>query len=115
MLRTLAVSLMLLLVTVPGVNALAAGDDCGRPVDGLQMCLESTGTDLQLALRNVGDDDITLNLGSLLANGKVQLTDRNAIKFNGAQGQTHVIKFDVKEVGFVTGRVGLYGGLIRYT
>ena len=99
---------MVLLVTVPGVNALAAGDDCGRPVDGLQMCLASTGTDLQLALRNVGDDDITLNLGSMLANGKVQLPDRIAIKFTDAQGKTRVFKFGDKKHAFVAGRVDYY-------
>jgi hypothetical protein len=107
MFRTLIISLILLLVSVSHAFAVS-GDDCGRPVDGLQMCLASSGTDLQLALRNVGADDITLNLGIMLANGKVQLPDRIAIKFTDAQGKTRVFKFIDKKHAGVAGRVDYY-------
>ena len=48
----------------------------GSPSDGVQMSLSSlepNDSTFQLALRNVGDHDVTLNLGWMLANGKFQL------------------------------------------
>src|ERR1700730_17447809 len=86
------------------VIAVAAADasrqsqetDCGRAVDGVQVCLVSSSSNLRLAFANVGDRDVTLNLGIMLANGKVQLPDRVAIKFIDAQGKTRLFKFGDK-------------------
>jgi hypothetical protein len=83
-------------------------NDCGAAVDGLRMCLASSGSNLQLALRNVGDHDLTLNLGIMLANGKVQLPNRVAIRFTDAQGKTRLFRFSDKRYGFVAGRVDYY-------
>jgi len=82
--------------------------DCGRAVDGVQMCLVSSASNLQLALRNVGDHDVTLNLGVMLGNGKVQLPDRIAMKFTDAQGKTRLFKFGDKRYPGVAGRLDDY-------
>jgi len=72
------------------------------------MCLAPSGPNLQLTLRNVGDRDLTLNLGIMLANGKVQLPDHLAIKFTDALGNTRLFKFGDKRYGSVGGRVDDY-------
>ena len=112
MVRTLLIAAVLILFTVaisaPGAPARLEGDDCGAAVDGLQMCLAQSGSNFQLALRNVGDHDLTLNLGIMLSNGKVQLPNRVAIKFTDAQGKTRLFRFSDKRYGFVAGRVDYY-------
>src|SRR5437870_11684595 len=48
----------------------------GQPTEGVQMSLssnDSNGSDLIVALRNVGDHDVTLDLGYMMANDKVQV------------------------------------------
>jgi hypothetical protein len=72
------------------------------------MCLVSSASNLQLALRNVGDHDVTLNLGVMLGNGKVQLPDRIAMKFTDAQGKTRLFKFGDKRYPGVAGRLDDY-------
>jgi hypothetical protein len=66
-----------------------------------------------LALQNVSDHDLTLNLGVTMANGKVQLPDRVAIKFTDAQGKTRIFKFADKRYPAVAGRVDDYVVPIR--
>jgi hypothetical protein len=78
----------------------------GVAVDGVQMSLGTTGSNLQLALRNIGDRDVTLNLGVMLANGKVQLPNRVNLTFTDAQGKTRLFKFADKRGVF--GRVDEY-------
>jgi hypothetical protein len=89
----------------PRSHATAA---CGNPTNGVQMCLTSSGSNLELAFRNVGDRDATLNLGVMMANGKVQLPDRIAIKFTDAQGKTRLFKFGDKRYPGVAGRLDDY-------
>jgi hypothetical protein len=112
MIRTPFIAAVLTLLTVaisvPGAPARLEGDDCGAAVDGLQMCLAQSGANFQLALRNVGDHDLTLNLGIMLANGKVQLPNRVALKFTDAQGKTRLFNFGDKRYGFIAGRVDDY-------
>jgi len=97
-----------LTVFATGTPPRVGDDDCGTAVDGLQMCLAPSGPNLQLTLRNVGDRDLTLNLGIMLANGKVQLPDHLAIKFTDALGNTRLFKFGDKRYGSVGGRVDDY-------
>lgn len=83
----------------------------GQPSDGVQVSLSSTdsnGSSLQVAFRNVGDHDVTLNLGSMMANGKVQLPNDININFTDAQGWTRVFKFGDKKHSFVAGRLDDY-------
>src|SRR5689334_13372995 len=81
---------------------------CGNAVKGVQMCLASSGSNLEVAFRNVGDRDVTLNLGVMMANGKVQLPDRIAMKFIDAQGNTRLFKFGDKRYPGVAGRLDDY-------
>jgi hypothetical protein len=81
---------------------------CGNPGNGVQMCLTSSGSNLELAFRNVGDRDVTLNLGVMMANGKVQLPNRIAVKFTDAQGKTRLFKFGDKRYPGVAGRLDDY-------
>jgi len=52
--------------------------DCGR-VDGVQMCLASSGSSLRLAFANVGERDVTLNLGIMLKDITIE-TIKYAVK-----------------------------------
>jgi hypothetical protein len=101
-------ALSALAVSTGAVSRPIEQSECGAAVDGLRMCLTSSGGSLQLALMNVGNHDLTLNLGIMLANGKVQLPDRVAVKFTDALGKTRVFKFSDKRYGFVAGRVDDY-------
>jgi len=82
--------------------------DCGRSVNGVQMCLTSSGSNLRLAFASVGDRDVTLNLGVMMANGKVQLPERVAMKFTDAQGKTRLFHFGDKRYPGVAGRLDDY-------
>jgi hypothetical protein len=90
-----------------------AGDSLqwGQANDGIQMSLSSSdpkGSELQITLRNVGQRDVTLNLGSMLANGKVQLPDHIAILFTDGFGNTRRFQFADKKHSFVGGRLDDY-------
>jgi hypothetical protein len=86
----------------------------GATIDGLQMSIsiaESRETDVpefQVALRNTGEKDVTLNLGMMLANGKVQLPTR--ISFNVTDNTGKIRRFDFSDPkhGSVAGRVDDY-------
>ena len=83
----------------------------GQPSEGLQMSLESTDSnraELQVALRNTGDHDVTLNLGHMMANGKVQLPNNVELNFTDPQGKSRVFGFADKNHGFVGGRLDDY-------
>jgi hypothetical protein len=102
-----AVLLFALLILFPAGAFPVSRDaaDCGRSVGGVQICLASAGSTLELALRNVGEHDVTLNLGYMLSNGKVQLPSRLAVKFTDAHGQTRTFQFADKRYPFIAGRV----------
>ena len=112
MVRTSLIITVLILFTIAvsatGARPRSEAKDCGVAVDGLRMCLASSDSNLQLELRNVGDHDLTLNLGIMLGNGKVQLPNRVAIKLTDAQGRTRLFKFADMRHGFVAGRVDYY-------
>jgi hypothetical protein len=60
----------------------------GAPVEGLQLSIypgESFG-EFRVAFRNVGEKDSVLNLGIMLANGRVQLPDRVTLELTDASG-----------------------------
>ncbi len=91
-----------------GSQPLQQTADCGHAVDGVQMCLASSGSNLLLSLANVGERDVTLNLGIMLANGKAQLPTNIAMKFTDAHGKTRVFKFWDKRYPAIAGRVDDY-------
>lgn len=86
----------------------------GSPVAGLQLSLslvdssKTTDPEFHFSLRNVGPADMTLNLGSMLANGKVQLPDN--LKLNFMEGNVIVrrCRFLDSQHSFVAGRVDDY-------
>ena len=82
--------------------------DYGNATNGVQMCLTSSGPNLEVAFRNIGDRDVALNLGVMMANGKIQLPNRIAIKFTDAQGKTRLFKFSDKRYPTVSGRLDDY-------
>lgn len=104
----LIVAALMFAVSTADASLRVQDSDCGPAVEGLQMCLTPAGSNLQLGLRNVGDRDITLNLGVMMANGKVQLPDRIGFKFTDAQGKTRLFKFGDKRYPGVFGRLDYY-------
>ena len=101
-----AVMLALVILFPAGASPVSRdAAECGRTVEGVQICLASSGSTLELALRNVGERDVTLNLGYMLANGKVQLPAHLALKFTDAGGHTRIFQFADKRHSSVAGRV----------
>lgn len=86
----------------------------GAPVDGLQMSILAAGSgnvdvpQFQVALRNTGERDVVLNLGIMLANGKVQLPERIRLSLTDAGGRTREFRFFDKRYPAVAGRVDDY-------
>ena len=83
----------------------------GQASDGVQMSLStvnSNDSELQVALRNVADHDLTLNLGVMLANGKVQLPNYVSLTLTDSTGRTRVFTFADKKHSFIAGRVDDY-------
>jgi len=87
----------------------------GSQVDGLQLSLVAVGTknqgsqpEIQLTFMNIGSHDLTLNLGAMLANGKVLLPTNVSLNFTDPQGQTRIFKFGDKKYPAVAGRMDDY-------
>lgn len=86
----------------------------GATIDGLQMSVslaESRKTDVpefQVALRNAGEKDVTLNLGIMLANGKVQLPTRISFNVTDSTGTMRRFDFSDPKHASVAGRVDDY-------
>ena len=115
----LVVICICLLVSLPSLSPATRSQSIqswqwGPTADGLQLSLSTADAgnrdapELQLAVRNVGDHDVTLNLGSMLANGKVQLPYNISLSFTDAKGKTRTFKFADKRHSLVAGRVDDY-------
>ena len=79
--------------------------------DGIEMSLISTdpsGHNLQVSFQNVSDRDVTLNLGFMLANGKVQLPGYIHLRVSDSSGHERVFEFADKKHGAIAGRVDDY-------
>jgi len=82
--------------------------------DGLQMSVSLARSDkvdspaFQVALQNVGEKDVTLNLGTMLANGKVQLPENIRLHLKDATGKIRELHFSDKRYPGVAGRVDDY-------
>jgi hypothetical protein len=90
--------------------ALALGD-WGLTKQGLRMSISATGRDkagnpeFHVAFENVGEQDVSLNLGMMLANGKVQLPDGIRLNLTDAKGKTRELHFADKRYPGNAGRV----------
>jgi hypothetical protein len=86
----------------------------GAVTDGLQMSLsvsKSSNPDdpeFEVAIRNVGEKDVTLNLGIMLANGKVQLPEKIRLNLADKSGKTRELFFSDKRFASISGRVDDY-------
>jgi hypothetical protein len=74
----MALTIIAVISSIPDLSLSAPADQLswGKSSDGIQLSLTSTdpdGRSLLVAFQNVGDRDVTLNLGFMMANGKVQL------------------------------------------
>lgn len=105
---TVAICFLFLLSSASASRGTTETLQWGQPVGGVQMSLTSTDSNLQVALRNIGDRDVTLNLGAMMANGKVQLPNNISLNFTDAQGKTRLFKFADKRYPGVAGRLDDY-------
>lgn len=86
----------------------------GAIVDGLQMSVSIADSrkvgvpELQFIIRNVGEKDAILNLGMMLANGKVQLPDKVSFILTETNGKTRKFDFFDGRYPGVAGRVDAY-------
>jgi hypothetical protein len=86
----------------------------GATVDGLQMSISASGAhdldvpEFQVALRNAGKQDVSVNLGHMLANGKVQLPENISLNLTDDGGKTRKLKFFDRRYPGVAGRVDDY-------
>jgi hypothetical protein len=93
-------------------NASVDDSGWGLPVSGLQLSLSeyqsnsATIPKFRVQFRNVGKQDFVLNLGRMLANGRVQLPDRISLELTDASGKTRKLSF--LHTMFVAGRVDDY-------
>jgi hypothetical protein len=78
---------------------------CGRPVNGMCLCLSQSGDGdgLTLELRNIGDKDAVLNLGIALANGARQYPTAIALIFRAAGGRE--FRNQLQGPGVIAGRM----------
>ncbi len=100
-------------LTIAG-QASAADEQWGEPTKGLQMSVsvikpsKAGNVRFQVAIRNIGEQDVILNLGIMLANGKFQLPDRIRLNQADAAGKTRELHFSDKRFPGVAGRVDDY-------
>ena len=86
----------------------------GTAIDGLQMSISTIDSStvnvpqFQLAFWNAGEQDVTLNLGMMLANGKAQLPNKIALRFTDASGMTRKLDFFDKRYPAIAGRIDDY-------
>jgi hypothetical protein len=104
---------------VPVKDVLASGKDSlafGAAVDGLRLSLSLTANakpspsshDLVIYIQNVGNEDLTINLGDMLGNGKVQLPYALSLTTVDSQGRPQSWKFLDRRYPGIAGRVDPY-------
>jgi hypothetical protein len=88
-------------------------------IEGLQMSISRAASDkagfpeFEIAFKNSGEEGIALNLGAMLANGRVKLPENISLTIVDARGQTRRLRFADKRYLFVAGRVDDYLAPIR--
>lgn len=96
-----------------GASAKQTQDVWGTPVYGLRMALfpiritETSRNEAQfyIALNNTGENDIILNLGTMLANGKVQHPESISLLAVDNQGTKRELPFFDKRYALIAGRI----------
>lgn len=106
--------LCLFLLVAKSNSQTTASGQWGSASNGLQMSIAATKSDkvdspsFQVAFQNVGEQDVLLSLGMMLANGKVQLPDRIRLVLTDTTGQKRELYFSDKRYPGVRGRVDEY-------
>jgi len=93
----------------------------GATSNGLRMAISpvmsgampSQEAEFYVAFQNVGDKDVVLNLGTMLANGKVHFPDSVRLLLTDAQGKTRELWFSDKRYPGIAGRVDDYTVALR--
>jgi len=83
----------------------------GEAVSGLQMTIyldqaesvPSKAPKFRIELRNAGQNDLVVNLGMMLANGKRQYPNAVVLALTDAQGKSR--RLDLREPAFIAGRM----------
>jgi hypothetical protein len=111
--KALATLLLASLLTLAGpiVAKRQSPPTWGEVVGGLQMSIypdqasraDSKLPKFRVELRNVGESDLILNLGIMLANGKKQYPNAIVLTLTDAQGKSR--RLDLREPWFVAGRL----------
>ena len=88
----------------------------GTSVAGLQMSISGTSNnsklpEFQVALRNVGQQDIAVSLGVMLANGKSKFPSKITLNLTDANGTTRKLRYS--KPAYVAGRLDDYVVLLR--
>ena len=110
----ICLALILFLSPASSKDQPAESPQWGAAVNGLQMSISvadpgrADAAEFQVVLRNVGEQDFTLNLGTMLANGKTQIPQSISLTLADAGGGKRQFKFSDARSGFVAGRVDDY-------
>ena len=91
----------------------AVAEEWGTVSDGLRMAIYSVSSEntrpeerrFFVTIENVGDRDVVLNLGYMLANGKVMFPTAVTLIIANAQGQTRELRYFDRRYPGVAGRV----------
>ena len=86
----------------------------GNATNGLQMGLSVSTTsnrndpEFEVAFRNLGEQDVCLNLGSMLDNGRVLLPDKIHLNLLDGSGRNRDLQFSDRRYPAVAGRLDDY-------
>jgi hypothetical protein len=89
----------------------------GMSVAGLQMSISGLTSDdskvqeFQVSLRNIGHQDMAVDLGIMLANGNSKFPNKITLILTDANGTTRKLRYS--KPGFIFGRVDPYVVLLR--
>ena len=108
------------MVIAAGISGVASqagtGGESGRGNAGLRLAISLAGTatdrpaatQFDVRLENIGESDIVLNLGFMLANGKVMLPEAVRLLLTDAQGNTRELQYFDRRYPAIAGRVDDY-------
>jgi hypothetical protein len=90
-----------------------AAVDWGSASDGLRMAISSVTAATErpeergfyVAIENVGDRDVVLNLGSMIANGKVMFPEAVRLLLTDSQGTARELQYFDRRYPVIAGRV----------
>ena len=90
-----------------------AGTESGRPNAGLRLAISPVATaadrpagiQFDVSIENVGESDVVVNLGFMLANGKVMFPEAVRLLLTDAQGATRELRYFDRRYPGIAGRV----------